>query len=262
MIQTTDYWICGIAPFGKFLVTLAYAKGEDKVGAAPRPELRIITRNNQPISADALTIHGYEHYGPTDYRLDHMANESLFYVVSPRDVVVAKPRDLDDHISWLLDNKRYAEALKEATENIDHMNTHNLIDIGERYLTHLVENNKVDKAAALCPQILGVSEKLWEKWIFVFAKLRQLKAISPYIPIANPQLSPTVYEMVLSYFLNQNPQGFLRYISEWPHDRNLYETKNIIQALEEKLRINNDDASLKEALAELYDFLFFFYFYQ
>ena len=225
MIQTTDYWICGIAPFGDYLVTLAYAKGEDTVGAAPRPELRIITRNNEPISSDALSIHGYEHYGPTDYRLDHMATESLFYVVSPRDVVVAKPRDLDDHITWLLENERYEEALNEASDNIAHIHSHNLIDIGERYLTHLVEIGEISKATACCPKILGDSEKLWEKWIFLFAKLRQLKAISPYIPIANPQLSQTVYEMVLCYFLNHNHAGFLRTIQEWPS--NLYDITNI-----------------------------------
>merc|ERR1712137_619115 len=98
----------------------------------------------------------------------------------------------------------------------------------------------------------GDSEKLWEKWIFLFAKLRQLKAISPYIPIANPQLSQTVYEMVLCYFLNQNHPGFLRTIQEWPC--HLYDISNIILAAEEKIRAQNDDYCLKEALAQLYEY--------
>ena len=36
-----------------------------------------------------------------------MTTESLFYVVSPKDIVVARPRDLDDHVTWLMERKRY-----------------------------------------------------------------------------------------------------------------------------------------------------------
>ena len=184
-----------------------------------------------------------------DYRLDYMTTESLFYVVSPRDIVVAKPRDLDDHITWLLQNEKYEEALNQATTNQAHIHTHNLVDIGERYLTFLVDSKEVEKSAAWCPRILGDSEKLWEKWIFLFAKLRQLRAISPYIPIANPQLSQTVYEMVLCYFLHQNHAGFLRTVQEWP--KHLYDISNIIQATNEMILTLNDDYCLKEALALL-----------
>lgn len=43
---------------------------------------------------------------PTEYS----EGESLFYIVSPRDVVVAKERDQDDHIDWLLEKKKYEVA--------------------------------------------------------------------------------------------------------------------------------------------------------
>lgn len=39
--------------------------------------------------------------------LEFSEGESLFYIVSPRDVVVAKERDQDDHIDWLLEKKKY-----------------------------------------------------------------------------------------------------------------------------------------------------------
>lgn len=80
------------------------------------PELRIVTRGNEEISSDALEVHGFENYLASDYRLDHLATESLFYIVSPGDIVVAKPRDLDDHIKWLVDRQKYDEALKVAEE--------------------------------------------------------------------------------------------------------------------------------------------------
>ena len=38
-----------------------------------------------------------------------------------------------------------------------------------------------------CPVFLGTDVKLWENWITTFVKCQQLKAIRPYIPIANPK---------------------------------------------------------------------------
>lgn len=39
--------------------------------------------------------------------VEHSEGESLFYIISPKDIVVAKERDQDDHIDWLLDKKKY-----------------------------------------------------------------------------------------------------------------------------------------------------------
>ena len=50
---------------------------------------------------------GFEKYKATDYQLYQMPAESLFYVVTAKDIVAARPCDLDDHISWLLDQKKY-----------------------------------------------------------------------------------------------------------------------------------------------------------
>ena len=36
-----------------------------------------------------------------------MSEDNLFYIVSPKDVVVARQRDQDDHIAWLLQHERY-----------------------------------------------------------------------------------------------------------------------------------------------------------
>jgi hypothetical protein len=40
---------------------------------AQRPELRVISWNNEEASSDALPINGYQHYRATDYRLDFVA---------------------------------------------------------------------------------------------------------------------------------------------------------------------------------------------
>ncbi|CAN1131493.1 Vacuolar protein sorting-associated protein 41 homolog, partial [Linum perenne] len=133
----TSYYISGIAPFGDTLVVLAYIHGEDESEKefsstipsrqvnAQRPEIRVVTWNNDELSTDALPVHGFEHYKAKDYALAHAPfsgssyaggqwaaeDEPMYYIVSLKDVVIAKPRDAEDHISWLLQHGYHEKAL-------------------------------------------------------------------------------------------------------------------------------------------------------
>lgn len=40
-------------------------------GNAQRPEVRVVTWNNDELSTDALPVHGFEHYKAKDYSLAH-----------------------------------------------------------------------------------------------------------------------------------------------------------------------------------------------
>jgi len=168
----TDYFICGIAPFEGYLVILAYmedaADSNDPKAVskkvAQRPEMRIVTYKNEDISSDALPVNGFEVCQANDYRLgtcvvtdsvqteytnermnllEYIASDNLFYVVSPKDIVLARPRDLDDHISWLLDRLRYDEALAAAEKNEAQLTTHKVLDIGQKYIQHLINIGNV-----------------------------------------------------------------------------------------------------------------------
>ncbi|MCO5579749.1 hypothetical protein L7F22_033609 [Adiantum nelumboides] len=133
----TQYHISGIAPYEDALVILAYlpeeeAKLPDPPDGVPsrqvqaqRPEVRIISWKNEELTRDALPIHGYEHYKVKDYFLAHApfagsssaggqwtdGDEPLYYIVSPKDVVIARPRDADDHVNWLLEHNWHEKAL-------------------------------------------------------------------------------------------------------------------------------------------------------
>ncbi|KAM3298801.1 hypothetical protein ACQJBY_040334 [Aegilops geniculata] len=133
----TGYHISGIAPFGDLLVMLAYIPEEDdgdkkistsvssRQGTAQRPEIHLVSWKNDVLTTDALPIHGYEHYKAKDYTLTHApfsgssnaggqwaaGDEPLYYIVSPKDIVVAKPRDTEDHIAWLLQHGWHEKAL-------------------------------------------------------------------------------------------------------------------------------------------------------
>ncbi|KAE8726615.1 hypothetical protein F3Y22_tig00006570pilonHSYRG00033 [Hibiscus syriacus] len=94
-------------------------------GNAQRPEVRIVSWNNDELATDSLPVHGFEHYKAMDYSLAHApfsgssyaggqwaaGEEPIYYIVSPKDVVIAKPRDAEDHIIWLLQHGCHEKAL-------------------------------------------------------------------------------------------------------------------------------------------------------
>eukprot|EP01126_Amoeba_proteus_P049870 TRINITY_DN5851_c0_g1_i16.p1 TRINITY_DN5851_c0_g1~~TRINITY_DN5851_c0_g1_i16.p1 ORF type:complete len:820 (+),score=181.45 TRINITY_DN5851_c0_g1_i16:313-2772(+) len=270
MFRVENCFICGLAPFHKDLIVLSYPEQENanSRGSRPRPELTILTRDNEEISSEALNIYGYENCSALDYRLDFSPAELLFYLVSPKDIVVAKPRDLDDHITWLLEKGErekekcnqgkviecYEEALNAVEGRERELRKQDPVKVGEKYIEYLLLYSvSKDEAAHLCPRIFKDNPQLWEKWIYTFAREKQIKVISPYIPVTNPTLSDVTYEMVLSMLMNTDPEQFLHMIEKWPPT--IYNLHNIITALEEKERVGEiKGSSLLLALAKLYTY--------
>jgi len=78
----------------------------------------------------------------SNYRLECLPSDNMFYVVSPRDIVVARPCDKDDHIAWLLSRRKYVEALADANMHQAELKRHKVIDIGELYLNSLIQAEK------------------------------------------------------------------------------------------------------------------------
>ncbi|XP_074358224.1 vacuolar protein sorting-associated protein 41 homolog isoform X2 [Apium graveolens] len=272
----TSYYVSGIAPFGDTLVVLAYIPGEEdrekefsnsiplRQANAQRPEVRVVTWNNEELATDALPVHGFEHYKTKDYSLVHSpfsgssfaggqwtaGDEPLYYIVSPKDVIIAKPRDAEDHISWLLEHGCHKKALeaveagKGQSELID--------EVGSRYLDHLVVERKYAEVASLCPKLLRGSTSAWERWVFHFAHLRQLPVLVPYIPTENPRLRDTAYEVTL-VALATTPafhKDLLSTIKSWPPV--IYSVMPVIAVIEPQLNSSSMTDALKEALAELY----------
>ncbi|KAJ3692977.1 hypothetical protein LUZ60_012072 [Juncus effusus] len=272
----TSYHISGIAPYGEALVVLSYIPVEQngekefnatvpsRQGAAQRPEVRIVTWKNDEITTDALPVHGYEHYKAKDYALAHApftgssyaggqwaaGDEPLYYIVSPKDIVIARPRDAEDHINWLVNHGFHEKALEAAEAGEGR--TEVLEEVGAKYLDVLIVERKYAEAAMLCPKLLRGSAFAWERWVFHFAQLRQLPVLVPYIPTENPRLKETAYEIAL-VALATNPSYhnlLLSTIKSWPPT--LYPALPVISAIEPQLDTSSMTDALKEALAELY----------
>uniref|UniRef100_A0A673FWU6 Vacuolar protein sorting-associated protein 41 homolog n=1 Tax=Sinocyclocheilus rhinocerous TaxID=307959 RepID=A0A673FWU6_9TELE len=247
----TEFCISGLAPLADQLVTLYYVKENSET----RPRLDIIqplAEGCEEISSDALTVRNFQENQCRDYRLEHSEGESLFYIISPKDIVVAKERDQDDHIDWLLEKKKYEEALMAAEISFKNIKRHDVQKIGMAYINHLVERGDYDAAARKCQKVLGKNMDLWENEVYRFKTIGQLKAISQYLPRGDLRLRPAIYEMILHEFLKTDYEGFATLIREWPGE--LYNNMAIVQAVNEHLKKDPTNSMLLTTLAELYTY--------
>ncbi|KAI9486141.1 MAG: hypothetical protein EXX96DRAFT_471553 [Benjaminiella poitrasii] len=255
----TDYMISGIAPFNDTVMLLSYLLEEEEDDSenntrrrlASKPELHIIDADNEEISADVLALHGYEHYQANDYVLDFLMEEDMFYIMGPKDLIAARSRDQDDHVEWLLEHERFGEALEAIRANPNSKKFNEDV-IGQSYLNWLMAEKKYEEAAQECSGILKNDKLLWEDWVFKFTELGELKAITPYIPIKDPQLSSTVYEIVLAWFMKSDHVALRNTIRTWP--KTLYSLSNVIVAVEDVLKKDKNDEVLLECLADLYTY--------
>ncbi|KAJ3338876.1 Vacuolar protein sorting-associated protein 41 [Gonapodya sp. JEL0774] len=280
----TEYVICGIAPLlstttsdPPLLVLLAYRIDKSELATvdsimdpsaessligktrrklAKPPEVRVVELDGEEVANDGLSVHGYEYYQANDYRLDFLPSESTYYLLSPKDVVMARPRDLSDHIEWLLERQRYEEALAAAEaageEYSGRVAVHDIVDIGQKYLGTLTADGRYAEAAAACPKILRSDTALWEKWVYTFRDSKQLPALVPFLPTGTPQLRAQVYEMVLVQLLARDYMIFLETVRKWP--ATLYNVQAIIAAAEERRHEVSppSDVLILQALAHLY----------
>lgn len=101
-----------------------------------------------------------------------------FFIVSPKDIVVASLYDTDDRIEWLLIHGKFEQALEAVTTNNGKdCKRHTVLDVGRIYLDHLLVYEKYDEAGKLCLKILGRNKKLWEEEVRIFCLVSQVSML-------------------------------------------------------------------------------------
>ncbi|XP_026746855.1 vacuolar protein sorting-associated protein 41 homolog [Trichoplusia ni] len=252
----TDYFISGLGPLDDQLVLLGVPKESDpETGKAQRPVLAVADYKDcefYEISTDSLNIWGYEEYSCNDYYLDMLIEENRFFIVSPKDIVVASPYDIDDRVKWLTEQGRFEKAITVLEEVGGKTTKHSVVTVGVQYLDHLMTEHLFEDAAVLCARICKNDKVLWETQILKFAEVNQLRAISPYVPKTSEQaLSSHIYELIFYEYLKLDPQGFLKLVKDWKPT--LYRTGVIVNEVIEHLLTTEVDKNIYlEALALLY----------
>lgn len=82
-----------------------------------------------------------------DYWLECLPEDNIYYIVSPKDIVVATPCELDDRINWHFSKGRFEEALKLAKENQYRLQSMSMLDVWQIYLKHLLDEGQAEEAA-------------------------------------------------------------------------------------------------------------------
>ncbi|MES1917128.1 MAG: hypothetical protein MHM6MM_008887, partial [Cercozoa sp. M6MM] len=173
-------------------------------------------------------------------------------IVSPFDVVMAVPRDADDHIDWLLRQQHFKKAMLAAKTYEKELERHTLWGVSQRYLTHLLERREYARFVAICPSLFDKNEDRWAAWIAKLITMRLVHLVVPVIPLEDPTLSEDTYKSVLENLLNHHSdQGvlFLETVRRWPS--HLYHLEDIIDAVRESLK-KVSFAPIVDALGELY----------
>ncbi|KAK4056323.1 Vacuolar protein sorting-associated protein 41 [Microbotryomycetes sp. JL221] len=230
-IFQVDCMISGVAPFKDSYLILALPtedtydneatdnREEQRRKASTRPELRIISRDGEELSSDAIGLRNYDRFQCRDYSLRWLPTDDSFLVISPQDIVVARSRDQIDHVQWLIEQEKFEQALSVLDKDTSVAGQFDVVELGQQYLHHLIDAEQFEKAAKACPKILGINAKRWEDWVFLFAERGHLDEL-------------------------------LRTIRLWPHD--IYEATAVIHAVRGQLDRKPKSDTLKEILAELY----------
>lgn len=247
--------ICGIAPFRNNIVTICLDI-ENSISKSSQPRIKVnhpLVEDSVEVSNDLMPIKGFENYVFTDYQLEYLFEDNLYFIISPKDVVIAKPKEEDDHIEWLIGKKRFEQALNDI-RSCKELKKYNAAIVGKLYLKHLIEEDtdaSFEKAAKLSGRFLSFDRTCWEELILQFLQKRKLELLEPYIPIDERlSLTPEIGEIVLNYFLENDSNRFLQIIRKWP--ARMYNVQQLINTVESALSINASNYPLFEALAELH----------
>jgi len=124
----TDFSISGLSSFGQYLTVLCLdnptpseikeasrdpdaTNGNLTTDLQPlpqRPKLHVVQPDRlayEIIYTHVLQTRGYQHYKLCDYHLESLTDELLYFIVTPKDIILAKSRDMDDHIQWLIEHE-------------------------------------------------------------------------------------------------------------------------------------------------------------
>ncbi|PKI84685.1 Vps41p [Malassezia vespertilionis] len=270
-----DCLVSGLGLYDDQFLILAYTLSEDalhvlhdeSVGKAPlsgaNPELRTVNMYGDEQSNETIAFRDAERWQCNDYHLctstervydpvqKSDTTRPVFFLASPSQVTLARPRGMRDHIDWLVRQRKYRPAL-DALDALGAQDAKDLgYDVGSlglEYLLYLIDElGDYNAAAQLFPLLLRTNVNAWEDMVLLYLERGQLPAVLSVIPTDKVILSPVVYEMVLARLLHTNETLLLATLQLWPS--RLYSTQAVAAAVNDRpVR----SATLLLCLAQLY----------
>ncbi|KAK2962365.1 putative Vacuolar protein sorting-associated protein 41 like protein [Blattamonas nauphoetae] len=263
-IDDLDFVVCGVEPFLQHMAVLCWYQPEQPNLPSDPPELRLIRLDVLPqgkvsyddffkaeIEASEIKIKGYETYRAKDYQLASLASTCQLFILTPKSISEAYHTELDDHIKWLLQHGKYAEALNDALlADPSDLKTISVRQIVTLYLNSLLKQQQFEQAIAIGKIHLKQDQPLFQMLIVALINANKLHLLDE-IPIDEPKLEGRVYEQILRTFLVKDVDRFVKEIERIPpthydHNSILTLSDDILEMqkqLEEiKRRIDNKES--------------------
>jgi hypothetical protein len=134
------------------------------------------------------------------------------YLLTPYGTIVSRVRDVNDRITTALQQNNLQLAVDLAKAEKHTLRIYRYQDLAKAYINSLLQEDQAELAARECQRLIENDTdniSTWELWINEFASRKRLTYIAPYVPVDNPRLSNSMYEVILSNFLLVNSRAFL-----------------------------------------------------
>ncbi|KAF7233025.1 hypothetical protein EG68_09677 [Paragonimus skrjabini miyazakii] len=237
-IDLADSLVCGVSRHQTQLLALVVPSISTLVHSIEIPlELQVIDVDVGLSTAEAMRgyqIHPEQHAfttrrgarGYCDLYLETVPGENTHYIVTSKEIVCAEELTVDDRIDWLIGQGHFLQALQFAKEHSRQLSHHTTQSVGMIYVNHLLETGQFELAAGTCAEFFSDS-RLWEEYTYKFMRLGQLACLVPFLPtgqgVGSIQLDSKLYEAVLIYFMDRDPNILLSLLTCWCK-RNLLES--------------------------------------
>ncbi|XP_028967965.1 vacuolar protein sorting-associated protein 41 homolog [Galendromus occidentalis] len=249
IFTTDDIYVCGLAPCGSNIAILGTEKmdGRDNTSHMLFQLLEPHNKYCTQLSSDRIPLKMTSKLR-TDFSLSCLTSEQRWFILSPSELVVARPADRDDHIDRLIGNEMYEEAMQVMVNCSSEIKRHSLLVVGKYYLNHLLDTEKYDQVGPLCQKIFGSQSALWEELIFNLATRKKCHIIVNYIPQRkDKKLNLQSYEIMLNEYIQILPAQLPAMVKRW---KGLYDPRIVHGAIEERLKYAPDER-LEEAVGLL-----------
>lgn len=119
----------------------------------------------------------------------------VYFVITYKDVILVKVRDINDRVRVALEHNDLRLALEIAHSDRLSLRMFNYHDLLKTYIDLLFRMDKAELAASECSKFIGDDAMIWENMIFAFAARKRLSCIAPFVPTSDPRLPESVYEV-------------------------------------------------------------------
>ncbi|CAF4220284.1 unnamed protein product, partial [Rotaria sp. Silwood2] len=173
-----EFFACGLTSVNRDLVLFGIEDFSISNGTS-EPSLTVLVSKGKTYEEkahDPFHMCCDERTSPFQFQLEYLPDEQCFFILSPFDIVKAERRDYDDHIEYLINKKKFDEAIQafeKPPNNNERSKRYTKQIVYRAYVKSLMDANETEKAVKLFPSVYTTSQE-WAEQILIFIQRNEL----------------------------------------------------------------------------------------